>query len=165
VVGNPLELSTNIGPLANENQAKTIFNQIERALAEGAQLLCGGDKPDREGAFINPTILTNVRPSTVAFEEEIFGPVMSIIESNDDEHAIALANQTRFGLGASIWTTDIGKANRLARKINAGAVFINSMVKSDPRMPFGGINASGYGRELSAHGIKEFVNIKSVWVG
>jgi succinate-semialdehyde dehydrogenase/glutarate-semialdehyde dehydrogenase len=165
VVGNPLEETTNIGPLANENQAKTIFNQIERALAQGAQLLCGGDRPHVEGAFINPTILSNVKPGTVAFEEEIFGPVMSIIEAHDDTHAIALANLTRFGLGASLWTTDIGKAHRMARTINAGAVFINSMVKSDPRMPFGGINASGYGRELSAHGIKEFVNIKSVWVG
>jgi succinate-semialdehyde dehydrogenase/glutarate-semialdehyde dehydrogenase len=164
VVGNPIEATTNIGPLANERQAVTINNQIERAIAEGAHLIYGGNRPSITGAFVNPTILTNIKPGMIPFEEEIFGPVMSIIEAENETHAIELANSTKFGLGASLWTTDIGKAKILAKEISAGAVFINAMVKSDPRMPFGGINASGYGKELGSYGIKEFVNTKSICI-
>ncbi len=162
--GNPKDKSIQIGPLANEHQAKQVMNQIEQSIKQGAEALCGGYRPTGGGAYVMPTVLSNVKPGMVSFEEEIFGPVLSIITAENEEHAIALANQTRFGLGASIWTTDTERATRIARKINAGVVFVNGIVKSDPRLPFGGINASGYGRELSVHGIREFVNIKTIWV-
>jgi succinate-semialdehyde dehydrogenase/glutarate-semialdehyde dehydrogenase len=163
-VGNPILEETEIGPLANEHQAQLIQQQIEKAIGQGATLLCGGNRPNSKGAFVSPTILSNIKRGMLPFEEEIFGPVMSIIEANNNEEAIALANETRYGLGASLWTNNLSEANHLARQINAGMVFVNAMVKSDPRIPFGGINASGYGRELSAYGIKEFVNIKTVWI-
>lgn len=164
-VGNPLDVATQVGPLANEYQATQVMQQIEKAVAQGAKLLCGGNRPNMQGAFISPTILAEIKRGMLPFEEEIFGPVMSIIEAVDDADALHLANETRFGLGASVWTTDISKAKLFAKQIHAGAVFINAMVKSDPRLPFGGVNASGYGRELGSYGIKEFVNTKSVWVG
>jgi len=163
-VGNPLDESVKIGPLANENQAALIMKQIKKSVQQGAIILTGGDRPKSAGAFVNPTVLVNVKPGMLPFEEEIFGPVLSIIVAKDEDEAIAFANQTQFGLGASLWTTDNEKAEQLAKKINAGMVYINAMVKSDPRLPFGGINRSGYGRELSEHGIKEFTNIKTVWV-
>jgi succinate-semialdehyde dehydrogenase/glutarate-semialdehyde dehydrogenase len=163
-VGNPLDEDVQIGPLANENQAVQILKQIKKSVRQGAIILTGGDRPKSAGAFVNPTVLVNVKPGMMPFEEEIFGPVLSVIVVKDETEAIAFANQTQFGLGASLWTADTKKAEQLAKKINAGMVYINAMVKSDPRLPFGGINRSGYGRELSAHGIKEFTNVKTVWV-
>lgn len=164
-VGDPMDESVGMGPLAREDLAKTVYKQIQRSVKKGATIAIGGDRPDREGAFVNPTILTGIKPGMPAFEEEIFGPVASVVVAKDTDEAITLANDTEFGLGASIWTEDIDRAARLARQINAGAVFINGIVKSDPRLPFGGINRSGFGRELSHHGIHEFVNIKTVWIG
>jgi len=138
---------------------------VRRSVALGATVLCGGRRIEREGYYYEPTILENLKKGMPAYEEELFGPVAGIIKARDGEEAVALANDTRFGLGASLWSANIAKARELAARIEAGAVFINGMVKSDPRLPFGGIKESGYGRELSSYGIKEFVNIKTVWIG
>jgi succinate-semialdehyde dehydrogenase/glutarate-semialdehyde dehydrogenase len=124
----------------------------------------GGHTLERDGFFYAPTVLTDVTPETVAFEEEIFGPVASVVVAEDAEHAVTLANDTRFGLGGSVFTEDRQKGERMARQLEVGCAFVNEMTKSDPRLPFGGIKDSGYGRELSHHGIKEFVNTKTVWV-
>ena len=114
---------------------------------------------------MNPTLLTNVNPGMPAFDEEVFGPVAAVITAKDDEETLYLANKTIYGLAASIWSEDIERATRLAKRLSCGSVFINGMVKSDPRLPFGGVNRSGYGRELSIHGLREFVNVKTMWVG
>ena len=127
----------------------------------GAIITMGGK---RSGANYQPTILENIQPGMQAFDEELFGPIASIIEARDEMHAIAIANNSRYGLGATLFTEDLEKAQLLARKINAGGVFINAMVKSDPRLPFGGIKKSGYGRELSHYGMKEFMNIKTIFL-
>lgn len=164
-LGDPLEEATDIGPLAREDLAQTLAKQVKESMRLGAEAVIGGNRPaDRKGAYFNPTLLVNVKEGMPAFEEEIFGPVASIIVAKDVQHAIHLANKTKYGLGASIWTVDREKATRLARQIQAGGVFINTMVQSDPRLPFGGIKQSGYGRELSAYGIKEFVNTKTIVV-
>lgn len=164
-IGDPTERDTNIGPMARENLMTGLHDQVERTLKAGATLKTGGKPLDREGFYYPPTVLDNVTPDMVAFCEETFGPVAAIIRVKDAEEAIKLANQTEFGLGSAIWTTDIERARKLARDIDAGAVFINGMVASDPRYPFGGIKRSGYGRELGVYGIREFVNIKTVWIG
>jgi len=164
VVGNPMESKTELGPIAREDLLLELDYQVKTSEKQGAIILCGGKRLNREGAFYPATVLSNVQKGMLAYTEEIFGPVAIIIRAKDEEEAINIANDTAFGLGASLWTSDIEKAKQLATKIESGSVFINGLVKSDPRLPFGGIKASGYGRELSHYGIKEFVNIKTVWI-
>jgi len=164
-VGDPLERGTEVGPLAREDLRKGLEDQVERSLAMGASVAAGGRAIDREGYFYAPTVMTNVTPEMPVFNEETFGPVAAVIRAKDAEEAVALANDSKFGLGANLWTGDIETAERLAREIESGSVFINGMVASDPRLPFGGVKRSGYGRELGEFGIREFVNIKTVWIG
>lgn len=164
-LGNPADELTDMGPMARENLARNVMRQINQSVRQGAKVIVGGNRPRLRGAFVNPTLLTNVKPGMPAFDEEVFGPVASVIAVKDDEEALLLANKSVYGLGASIWSEDIERCTRLARRLNCGSVFINGMVKSDPRLPFGGINRSGYGRELSIHGLREFVNVKTIWVG
>ena len=160
-MGDPLDPSVGLGPLAREDLAIQLDQQVKNALAHGATLLLGGK---RKGAFYEPTILTNIKKENPAYAEEFFGPVALVFVVRDAEEAIHVANDTPFGLGASIWTRDTKKAEELAQQIEAGCVFVNGFVKSDPRLPFGGVKTSGYGRELSHYGMKEFVNIKTVWI-
>lgn len=164
-IGNPMEEATDVGPMAREDLARAVIRQINQSVRRGAKIVAGGNRPPWKGAFVNPTLLVDVKPGMPAFDEEVFGPVASVIAAKDTEDAICLANKSVYGLGASIWSEDLEKAARLARRINSGSVFINGMVKSDQRLPFGGINRSGFGRELSYHGLREFTNIKTVWIG
>jgi len=164
-VGDPTEEATEIGPLARDDLRETLHTQVEKSVADGAQLIEGGELPDRVGYYYPPTVLTEVTPGMVAFDEETFGPVAALSVASDESEAIRLANHTRYGLGASLWTADREKGHAFAANIDAGAVFINSFTKSDPRLPFGGIKDSGYGRELSSEGIREFVNTKTVSIG
>ncbi|TNC50543.1 NAD-dependent succinate-semialdehyde dehydrogenase [Rubellimicrobium rubrum] len=164
-MGDPMERDTNIGPMARANLRDDLHGQVERSVAAGAVVLAGGAPVDGPGFYYPATILDHVRPDHVAFCEETFGPVAAIIRVRDADEAVDLANQTEFGLGAALWTTNLDRARELARRIDAGAVFINGMVASDARLPFGGIKKSGYGRELGSYGIKEFTNIKTVWIG
>ncbi|MBI5728407.1 MAG: NAD-dependent succinate-semialdehyde dehydrogenase [Candidatus Magasanikbacteria bacterium] len=164
VVGDPLDEKTNVGPLVSAAARLEIDKQVATSLTAGATLVTGGKYVGDRGYFYAPTILANVRPGMPAYHEEIFGPVAAVIVVGDADEAIRVANDTKFGLGASLWTQDMALAKSLASRLDAGAVFINGLVKSDPRLPFGGSKKSGYGRELSHYGIKEFVNIKTVWV-
>ena len=161
--GDPRDPDTDIGPMARTDLRDEVHQQVVKSVEQGARLLVGGVVPDGQGAFYPATVLAGVKPGMVAFDEEIFGPVAAIIEADDEGHAIALANQSVFGLGAALFTRDKVRADRIARQIEAGSVFVNTFVKSDPRLPFGGIKQSGYGRELSWFGIQEFVNIKTVY--
>jgi succinate-semialdehyde dehydrogenase / glutarate-semialdehyde dehydrogenase len=163
-VGDPLDPATDIGPIARDDLLNELLRQIARCTERGARLLLGGNRIAREGWYLEPTVLGNVQSGMPAYTDELFGPVASVIRARDTDDALRIANDTPFGLGASIWTEDIETAKRLAARVDAGCVFINGMVKSDPRLPFGGVKRSGYGRELSGVGIREFVNIKSVWV-
>jgi len=162
-VGDPLDERTDIGPLATEQILRDVDEQVKRSVAAGAIVLSGGNRLDRPGNFFEPTVLVNVPKDSPASCEEIFGPVATLFRVADIEEAIQLANATDFGLGAAAWTKDAGEQERFAVELEAGSVFINGMVASDPRLPFGGIKNSGYGRELSDFGIREFVNIKTVW--
>jgi acyl-CoA reductase-like NAD-dependent aldehyde dehydrogenase len=164
VVGDPMNLKTTVGPLVRENQREALAKQVEDAKTKGATILTGGKPIDRDGYFYEPTIASNVSHEMELVKEEVFGPAAPIIVVNNEEEAIREANNTEFGLGASIWTNNIEKGTHLARLIKSGIVSINEMVKSDPRLPFGGTKYSGIGRELSEFGIKEFVNIKSIVV-
>lgn len=161
-LGDPLFPEVQVGPLARKDLAESLFSQVQKSISLGASVIIGGIPP--VGAMFTPTILNNVKPGMPAFDEELFGPVAAIISVHNEQEAINMANQSKYGLGASIWTRDFEKGKVLARQIESGSVFINGMVKSDPRLPFGGVKLSGYGRELAAFGIREFVNIKSVWV-
>jgi succinate-semialdehyde dehydrogenase / glutarate-semialdehyde dehydrogenase len=161
--GNPRDEGIDIGPMARADLRDQVHDQVQRSIRQGARLLTGGTVPEGPGAYYPPTVLTDVRPGMAAFDEEIFGPVAAIIEADDERHAVALANQSAFGLGSAIFTRDKAGADRMARELEAGNVFINGLVKSDPRLPFGGVKQSGYGRELSSFGIQEFVNIKTVY--
>jgi succinate-semialdehyde dehydrogenase / glutarate-semialdehyde dehydrogenase len=163
-IGDPKADSTGIAPMAREDLRDELHGQVERSLVLGAKLVTGGSILGTKGAYYAPTILDQVQPGMPAFDEELFGPVAAIIRAQNEEDAIKLANQTQFGLGASVWTQDATRGQAVARKIHAGCTFVNGIVKSDPRLPFGGVKESGYGRELSYHGIREFVNIKTVWV-
>lgn len=163
-IGDPLDETTELGPVAREDLLKDLEYQVNQAIEKGAVVLCGGKRHNRDGLFYEPTVLTNVKKGMLVYDEEVFGPIASLIKVKDENEAIEIANDTKFGLGASLWTKDIEHAKKLIDKIEAGSVFINGMVKSDPRLPFGGIKNSGYGRELSHYGIKEFVNIKTVWI-
>ena len=162
--GDPMDGSTELGPMAREDLLIELDSQIKKSVAKGAKILCGGKRIDVPGFYYEPTVLANVKEGMPAYEEELFGPAASLIKAEDEKDAVSIANNTAFGLGASIWTNDKLKAKELIPLIEAGSVFVNGMVKSDPRLPFGGIKTSGYGRELSHYGIKEFVNIKTVWI-
>lgn len=164
-VGNPLDLDTDIGPLATTDIRDELDLQVQRAVQQGAKILVGGQPlSELPGNYYPPTILTDIDPQSPIAQEEFFGPVALLFRVADLQSAISLANNIPFGLGASAWTNDPNEQKHLIKEIAAGAVFINSMVKSDPRLPFGGIKRSGYGRELGELGIKEFVNIKTVWI-
>ncbi|MFG1189798.1 NAD-dependent succinate-semialdehyde dehydrogenase [Xanthobacter flavus] len=164
-IGDPMAADTNIGPMARADLRATLHDQVERSVAAGAVLRAGGKAVEGPGFTYEPTVLDHVTPGMPAFNEETFGPVAAIIRVASAEDAIAHANDTEFGLGAAIWTRDVAKAAIYARQLDAGAVFINGMVASDPRLPFGGIKRSGYGRELGSYGIREFTNTKTVWTG
>jgi succinate-semialdehyde dehydrogenase/glutarate-semialdehyde dehydrogenase len=150
--------------MARADLRDELHRQVESSLASGAKLVTGGCILGTKGAYYAPTILDQVQPGMPAFDEELFGPVAAIVRVKNEQDAIKLANQTPFGLGASVWTRDDTRGQMVARQIHAGCTFVNGIVKSDPRLPFGGVKDSGYGRELSYHGIREFVNIKTVWV-
>ncbi|HXQ72963.1 MAG TPA: NAD-dependent succinate-semialdehyde dehydrogenase [Pyrinomonadaceae bacterium] len=164
-VGDPFETETDIGPLATPQIVKDLDEQVKKAVAEGARILTGGKRINRPGNFYEPTVLVNIDPSAPVSCEEIFGPVAMLFRAKNIDEAIRLANATPFGLGSAAWTNDAGEQERFINELEAGSVFINSMVASDPRLPFGGVKHSGYGRELAEFGIREFVNIKTVWIG
>jgi len=161
-VGDPMEESTQLGPLATSQIRDGLHDQVQRSLEMGARLLTGGHKLDRPGNYYAPTVLVDVPREAPAYREELFGPVAVLFRAEGIDQAIRLANDTDFGLGASVWTNDPAEQARFTNEIEAGMVFVNSMVASDPRLPFGGVKRSGYGRELSGYGIREFVNIKTV---
>jgi succinate-semialdehyde dehydrogenase/glutarate-semialdehyde dehydrogenase len=163
-VGNPNNRDTQVGPLARRDLLENLQRQVQQSIAAGARVITGGHQLPAKGYFYAPTLLGNVRPGMAAFDEETFGPVAALIEAKDVDDAVRLANLSPYGLGASVWTKDTAAAERIAGELEAGCVFINGAVKSDPRLPFGGIKRSGYGRELSSFGIHEFVNIKTVWM-
>ncbi|MBI2911063.1 MAG: NAD-dependent succinate-semialdehyde dehydrogenase [Chloroflexi bacterium] len=164
-VGDPTQRDTQVGPLARDDLRAALDDQVQRSVREGARAVVGGQRLPGRGFFYAPTVLVGVTPAMPVFREETFGPVAAVIRAGGADAAIALANDSIFGLGASLWTQDLSRAAVLAREIQAGSVFINGMVASDPRLPFGGVKRSGYGRELSAFGIREFVNIQTVWIG
>src|SRR5437870_3279203 len=164
-VGDPFDAGTQVGPQARFDLRANLHRQVEESLARGAQLLLGGKLPENPGAFYPPTVLAAVQPGSPAFDEEVFGPVAAVIRVRDEAEAVRVANASRYGLGASVWTQDPARGERLACELEVGSVFVNGLVKSDPRLPFGGVKRSGYGRELSEFGLREFVNVKSVWVG
>jgi succinate-semialdehyde dehydrogenase/glutarate-semialdehyde dehydrogenase len=163
-IGDPMDETTDIGPLATADILETLEGQVQETAAQGARVLTGGERLARPGNYFAPTVLTNIPTDSPAYLEELFGPVASLFRARDLDEAIRLANDTIFGLAASAWTNDDEERDRLIDEIDAGLVFINSMVASDPRLPFGGVKSSGYGRELSREGIREFVNIKTIWI-
>lgn len=164
-MGNPFDESVDLGPQARDNLRDELHDQVIRSVQKGAKLLLGGDIPDVKGAYYPPTVLENVTEGMPAYEEELFGPVASLIKADDEYDAVRIANDSIFGLGAAVFTKDIKRGERIARQeLNAGNCFVNAFVKSDPRLPFGGVMESGYGRELSYFGIHEFVNVKTVYV-
>ncbi|MGH7502835.1 MAG: NAD-dependent succinate-semialdehyde dehydrogenase [Longimicrobiales bacterium] len=164
-VGDPLQEGTTVGPLARKDLRDTLHEQVRKSVQGGAKVLLGGEIPPGRGAYYPPTVLANVQKGTAAWDEELFGPVAAIIAAKDEKHAVTIANDSVFGLGAAVFTRDIERGERIARDgLEAGSCFVNAFVKSDPRLPFGGIKESGYGRELSHFGIREFVNIKTVYV-
>jgi acyl-CoA reductase-like NAD-dependent aldehyde dehydrogenase len=165
MVGNPMDERVQLGPCAREDLRESVHAQVSASVAAGARLTLGGKPIGGAGYFYEPTIVTEVVPGMPMFDEEVFGPAAAVVRAKDREHAIALANASSFGLGSSLWTRDVAAAETFAARIEAGAVFINGMVASDPRLPFGGVKKSGYGRELSAFGIHEFVNVQTVWIG
>ena len=163
-IGDPFDEATQLGPLANPEAVTSLDADVKKTVAAGARLLTGGHPLDRPGCFYAPTVLTDIPKNSPAYSEEFFGPVASLFRVKDIDAAIALANDSRFGLGASAWTTDPAETERFINELEAGMVFLNKMVASDPRVPFGGVKASGHGRELAVEGIREFVNIKTVWI-
>jgi succinate-semialdehyde dehydrogenase/glutarate-semialdehyde dehydrogenase len=163
-MGNTLSEDSQVGAMARMDLLEELDQQVQDSIKMGAKLLCGGKKADGPGAFYLPTVLSNVTKGMPAYEQETFGPVSAIISVKDEEEAIEVANDSEFGLGGSVWSKDVKRGERVARRIESGAVFVNGMTKSDPRLPFGGVKKSGYGRELSHYGIKEFVNIKTIWI-
>jgi acyl-CoA reductase-like NAD-dependent aldehyde dehydrogenase len=164
-VGDPLDRETQIGPMARGDLRDALEKQVQESLKMGARAVLGGKPLARKGYFFEPSIVTNVTPEMPLFREETFGPVAAVIRARDIEDAVELANDSNFGLGGNLWTSNIERARSLARHLESGGVFINGMTASDPRLPFGGIKHSGYGRELSSFGIREFVNIQTVWIG
>ena len=163
--GNPLDRDTTLGPLAREDLREDLERQVEETLAAGGTLATGGRRLDGDGYFYAPTIVADVKPGMAMFDQETFGPAAAVIRARDAEDAIDLANRSQYGLGGNLWTRDLARAKEIAARLESGGVFINGMTASDPRLPFGGVKKSGYGRELSAFGIHEFVNIQTVWIG
>jgi succinate-semialdehyde dehydrogenase/glutarate-semialdehyde dehydrogenase len=164
-MGDPLAAETALGPLARHDLRDALHQQVQASIAKGAHCLLGGATPADAGAFYPPTVLTDVRPGMPAYDDELFGPVAAIIAVSDEQEAIQVANDSAFGLGAAVFTQDLARGERLAtQELEAGCCVVNTLVKSDPRLPPGGVKASGYGRELSHYGIKEFVNIKTVYL-
>jgi succinate-semialdehyde dehydrogenase/glutarate-semialdehyde dehydrogenase len=163
-VGNPIESDVSIGPMARKDLRDNLDRQVKAALAAGARCLMGGEPLPGAGWFYAPTILEGITPQSPVWHEELFGPVALIIRARDEADALHLANDTPYGLGSSVWSRDVKRAEALACQIDAGSTFINGMVKSDPRMPFGGTKSSGFGRELHSQGIREFTNLKTVWI-
>jgi succinate-semialdehyde dehydrogenase/glutarate-semialdehyde dehydrogenase len=164
-VGDPLERDTQIGPMARADLRDSLDDLVRRSVEQGAQVALGGKPLSGRGCFYAPTILTQVTPKMPVFREETFGPVAAVIRARDTDHAIELANDSEFGLGGNLWTRDLERARKLARRVESGNLFVNGMTASDPRLPFGGVKRSGFGRELSIFGIREFVNIQTVWIG
>jgi succinate-semialdehyde dehydrogenase/glutarate-semialdehyde dehydrogenase len=163
-VGDPFDEKTELGPLASADGVADLDRDVQKTIEMGARVLTGGKPLDRPGNFYAPTVLTDISEESPAYREELFGPVASVFRAKDLSHAIQIANASRFGLGASAWTNDPTERERFINDIDAGMVFINRMVASDPRIPFGGVKWSGHGRELGVHGIREFTNIKTVWI-
>jgi len=163
-IGDPLDEATEIGPLATEQILNSVHEQVQKSIAAGAKLLTGGNRVHGPGFFYEPTVLVDVPKESPAYREEVFGPVASIFRVRDAADAIETANDSTFGLGASAWTNDRTEQELFASELESGMVFINAMVASDPRLPFGGVKRSGFGRELGAHGIREFTNTKTVWI-
>jgi succinate-semialdehyde dehydrogenase/glutarate-semialdehyde dehydrogenase len=163
VVGDPLRDSVTMGPLARDDLRVALERQLRESVSMGATLLCGGERPQRRGWFITPAVVTGCTPEMPAFHEETFGPLAAVMRVTSADEALAVANHSDYGLGGNIWTRDEERGVALARHLESGAVFINGMTHSDPRIPFGGVKESGYGRELSIFGIREFVNIKTIW--
>jgi succinate-semialdehyde dehydrogenase/glutarate-semialdehyde dehydrogenase len=164
-VSDPMDDATDVGPLALEQGRDDVAEQVRDAVRRGARVTCGGEPPERAGWWYPPTVVTDLNPSMRMWTEEVFGPVAALFRAGSYAEAVELANGTDFGLGANAWTTDPEEQRRFAEDLDAGMVFVNGMVTSYPELPFGGVKHSGYGRELSAHGIREFCNLKSVWVG
>ena len=163
-MGDPLAADTDIGPQARPDLRDELHQQVVDSVAKGAKLMLGGEIPPGKGSFYPPTVLADVKPGMPAYHEELFGPVASIFSARDEDEAIRIANDSIFGLGAAVFTKDVARGERVARQIEAGCTFVNTLVASDPRLPFGGIKEAGYGRELGSYGIKEFVNIKTVYI-
>jgi succinate-semialdehyde dehydrogenase / glutarate-semialdehyde dehydrogenase len=163
-IGDPFDDSTQLGPLATPDAVASLDADVKKTVASGARVLTGGHPLDRPGNFYAPTVLTDIPKDSPAYKEELFGPVASMFRVKDADHAIHVANDSRFGLGASAWTNDPAETEKFINEFDAGLVFINKMVASDPRLPFGGVKYSGHGRELAVQGIREFVNIKTVWI-
>ncbi|MDQ2714620.1 MAG: NAD-dependent succinate-semialdehyde dehydrogenase [Chloroflexota bacterium] len=164
-VGDPLQRETQVGPLARGDLREALDKQVRDSVKMGAHVAIGGQSLEGKGYFYAPSVVTGVTPEMPLFREETFGPVAAVIRARDTDHAVELANDSQFGLGGNLWTRDIERARTLARRLESGAIFINGMTTSDPRLPFGGIKRSGYGRELSTFGIHEFVNIQTIWIG
>src|SRR5260370_42338731 len=163
-VGDPFEESTQLGPLANADAVTSLDSDVKKTVAAGARVLTGGHPLNRPGNFYAPTVLTDIPKDSPASKEEFFGPVASVFRVKDVDHALQIASATRFGLGASAWTNDPAETESFIDELDAGLVFLNKMVASDPRLPFGGLKSSGHGRELALQGIREFVNAKTVWI-
>lgn len=164
-VGDPLDPRTQIGPLARADLRETLERQVRESVRMGARVLTGGERGEGKGWYYQPTVLADVTEDMPVFKEETFGPVAAVLRVRDAEDAVRVANDSAYGLGASLWTRDLRLGEALARRIESGSVFVNGMVASDPRLPFGGVKRSGYGRELSSYGIREFVNIQTIWIG
>ena len=155
---------TEIAPLSSENILRGVDEQVQKSVAAGAKILCGGKRAAGTGCFYEPTVLTEIPKNAPAYREEVFGPVALFFRARDREEAVAIANDSSFGLGASVWTNNTAEQEFFSRELESGMVFVNAMVASDPRVPFGGVKRSGYGRELGAEGIREFTNVKTVWI-
>jgi succinate-semialdehyde dehydrogenase/glutarate-semialdehyde dehydrogenase len=164
-VGDPMDDGTDVGPLASEHGRADVEEQVADAVAKGARVLCGGQRPHRDGWWYPPTVVSDLRPDMRMWSEEVFGPVAGLFRVSSYDEAIEVANGTHFGLGSNAWTRDPAEQERFATDLDAGSVFINGMTTSYPQLPFGGVKNSGYGRELSAQGMREFCNIKTVWLG
>jgi succinate-semialdehyde dehydrogenase/glutarate-semialdehyde dehydrogenase len=163
-MGDPLEDGIDVGPQARADLRDGLHKQVVESVSKGATLLLGGEVPAGRGSFYPPTVLTGVTKGMPAYDEELFGPVAAIIRARDEADAVRIANDSSFGLGAAVFTKDIARGERLAKELDAGCTFVNTLVASDPRLPFGGVKESGYGRELGTYGIKEFVNLKTVYI-